>query len=53
MLDFTRLGWGRVRDANGLMNRDWSGRQPAPANAWLLDQSALLEFAATAHRLGL
>ncbi|HEV2529188.1 MAG TPA: glycoside hydrolase family 76 protein [Thermomicrobiales bacterium] len=53
MLDFTRLGWGRVRDANGLMNRDWSGHQPAPANAWLLDQAALLEFAATAHRLGL
>lgn len=53
MLDFTRLGWARARDASGLLNPDWSGRQPAPEQPWLLDQAPVLEFASTAIRLGL
>ncbi len=53
MLDFTQLGWNRARDADGLLNPDWSGRQPAPNQPWLLDQAPILEIASTAIRLGL
>jgi predicted alpha-1,6-mannanase (GH76 family) len=52
MLAFTRLGWATARDADGLLAPDWSGRAPAVDRYWLLDQTPIVEFAATAARLG-
>jgi len=39
-LDFA---WRRMREANGLFNKDWTGRDRTDKK-WLLDQFAMVEM---------
>jgi len=45
-LDFA---WGHMREANGLFNKDWTGRDRTDKK-WLLDQFALVEMYARMDR---